>query len=40
MADLPEVRFFPDLLLFTHVGIDYFGLIEVKRACHMLNVEE
>ena len=35
MADLPEDRLSPDLLPFSHVGIDYglidFGPIEVKR---------
>lgn len=31
MADLPEDRITPDLPPFSHVGIDYFGPIEVKR---------
>lgn len=31
MADLPEDRLYPDLPPFSHVGIDYFGPIEVKR---------
>ncbi|XP_028256534.1 uncharacterized protein LOC114432614 [Parambassis ranga] len=31
MADLPEDRIWPDLPPFSHVGIDYFGPIEVKR---------
>lgn len=31
MADLPQDRVSPDLPPFTHVGIDYFGPIEVKR---------
>ncbi|XP_064828705.1 histone-lysine N-methyltransferase PRDM9-like [Oncorhynchus masou masou] len=31
MADLPQDRVPPDLPPFTHVGIDYFGPIEVKR---------
>ncbi|XP_034081069.1 uncharacterized protein LOC117552007 [Gymnodraco acuticeps] len=31
MADLPLDRITPDLPPFTHVGIDYFGPIEVKR---------
>ncbi len=35
MADLPLNRITPDLLPFSHVGIDYFGPIEVKRGEHM-----
>lgn len=31
MADLPEDRLYRDLPPFSHVGIDYFGPIEVKR---------
>ncbi|KAL3046456.1 hypothetical protein OYC64_004454 [Pagothenia borchgrevinki] len=31
MADLPEDRVSPDLPPFTHVGIDFFGPLEVKR---------
>lgn len=31
MSDLPQDRISPDLPAFTHVGIDYFGPIEVKR---------
>ena len=31
MSDLPLDRITPDLPPFTHVGIDYFGPIEVKR---------
>ena len=31
MADLPEDRVSPGLPPFTHVGIDYFGPINVKR---------
>ncbi|KAL7841272.1 hypothetical protein SRHO_G00249630 [Serrasalmus rhombeus] len=31
MADLPAERITPDLPPFTHVGIDYFGPIEVKK---------
>ncbi|KAJ8385750.1 hypothetical protein AAFF_G00182680 [Aldrovandia affinis] len=31
MADLPEDRIAPDLPPFSHVGIDYFGPIEIKR---------
>ncbi|KAK0140261.1 TBC1 domain family member 8 [Merluccius polli] len=31
MADIPEDRVQPDLPPFSHVGIDYFGPIEVKR---------
>ena len=31
MADLPKDRVSPDLPPFTHVGIDYFGPINVKR---------
>ena len=31
MADLPADRLYPDLPPFSHVGIDYFGPIEVKR---------
>ncbi|KAL0149469.1 hypothetical protein M9458_055257 [Cirrhinus mrigala] len=31
MADLPLNRITPDLPPFSHVGIDYFGPIEVKR---------
>ncbi|KAJ8395856.1 hypothetical protein AAFF_G00027390 [Aldrovandia affinis] len=31
MSGLPEDRVSPDLPPFTHVGIDYFGPIEVKR---------
>ncbi|KAL0151450.1 hypothetical protein M9458_053236 [Cirrhinus mrigala] len=31
MADLPKDRVTPDLPPFSHVGIDYFGPIEVKR---------
>lgn len=32
MADLPKGRVTPDLPPFSHVGIDYFGPIEVKRS--------
>lgn len=31
MADLPQDRVTPDLPPFTHVGMDYFGTIQVKR---------
>jgi len=31
MADLPDERVAPDLPPFSHVSIDYFGPIEVKR---------
>lgn len=31
MADLPEHRVTPDLPPFSHVGIDYFGPLEVKK---------
>ena len=31
MADLPAERILPDLPPFTNVGLDYFGLIEVRR---------
>ncbi|KAF7662177.1 hypothetical protein LDENG_00240760, partial [Lucifuga dentata] len=31
MADLPQDRITSDLPPFTHVGIDYFGPLEVKR---------
>lgn len=31
MADLPEERVMPDKAPFTDVGVDHFGLIEVKR---------
>ena len=31
MSDLPSDRITPDLPPFTHVGMDYFGPIEVKR---------
>lgn len=31
MADLPTERIIPNLPLFTHVGLDYFGPIDVKR---------
>lgn len=31
MADLPEDHLYPDLPPCSHVGIDYFGPIEVKR---------
>ena len=32
MADLPRQRITPDLPPFSHVGVDYFGPIEVRRA--------
>lgn len=31
MADLPTERIVPNLPLFTHVTVDYFGPIDVKR---------
>ena len=31
MADLPEVRLVPEKPPFTYVGVDYFGLLEVKQ---------
>lgn len=31
MADMPKERIRPDLPPFTHVGVDYFGPIDVKR---------
>lgn len=31
MADLPKERIIPDLPPFTHVGVDFFGPVEVKR---------
>ena len=31
MADLPVDRLTPDLPPFTHVGVDYFGPLEIKR---------
>ncbi len=31
MVDLPKERLIPDLPLFTNVGVDYFGPVEVKR---------
>lgn len=31
MVDLPKERLLPDLPPFTHVGVDYFGPLEVKR---------
>ena len=31
MADLPQDCVAPDLQPFSHVGIDYFGPLEVKR---------
>ena len=31
MADLPVDRLIPDLPPFTHVGVDYFGPLEIKR---------
>lgn len=36
MADLPAERVLPDEAPFTHVGIDYFGPIEVKRSRSLL----
>lgn len=36
MADLPAERVLPDEAPFTHVGIDYFGPIEVKRGRGLL----
>lgn len=36
MADLPSDRVAPDLPPFTHVGVDYFGPIEIKRGCATL----
>ncbi|KAL2086450.1 hypothetical protein ACEWY4_017509 [Coilia grayii] len=31
MADLPVDRLIPDLPPFTHVGVDYFGPLEIRR---------
>lgn len=31
MADLPEEHLLPDQPPFTNVGVNYFGLFEVKR---------
>lgn len=36
MADLPKDMLIPDLPPFSHVGVDYFGPIEVKRGRTML----
>ncbi|KAF7650068.1 hypothetical protein LDENG_00131850 [Lucifuga dentata] len=36
MAYLPQERILPDLPPFTNVGLDYFGLIEVKRGRSMI----
>lgn len=36
MADLPEERVMPDKALFTNVGVDYFGPLEVKRGRSLL----
>ena len=36
MADLPLDRVTPDLPPFTHVGIDYFGPIEVRCGCTLV----
>ena len=36
MADLPAERVLPDEAPFTHVGIDYFEPIEVKRSRSLL----
>ena len=31
MADLPEVKLVPEKPPFTHVGVDYFGPLQVKQ---------
>ncbi|XP_071493377.1 uncharacterized protein [Diadema antillarum] len=36
MADLPKDRVMPDKPPFTHVGVDYFGPVEVKRGRSMV----
>ncbi len=36
MGDLPIDRLTPDLPTFTHVGVNYFGPLEIKRARSIL----
>jgi len=31
MADLPEMRFQPDLPSFTNTGVDFFGPLKVRK---------